>query len=113
MATLNYQNKNASSVFTNHDLAKGFSLAVGSALFVGISLRKLTSGLTKTATGSSLLFLNALVGSLASGTAGFCNTTCIRQAEVEKGIDVFTSPDMINPVGKSKICAKKAVQETA
>lgn len=78
MATLNYQNKNASSVFTNLDLVRGFSLAVTSALFVSISLRKITSGLTKTATGSRLLFLNALVGSVASGTAGFCNTTCIR-----------------------------------
>lgn len=63
---------------------------MGSALTVAVGLRKLTGGMTKTATGAKLLLLNTLVGSVAGGTASFCNTYCMRMAETEKGIDVFT-----------------------
>jgi len=78
MAGLNYANKNASCKFSNQDMIKGYGIAVTSALLVAISLRKLTSGLTKQATGSKLLVLNALVGSCAAGSAAYCNTTSMR-----------------------------------
>lgn len=71
-------------------MGKGYVCAVGSALAVAITLRKLTGGMTKTATGTKLLLLNTLVGGAAGGCASFCNTYCMRMAETEKGIDVFS-----------------------
>ena len=94
MAGLNYANRNPSSTFTNQDLSMGYAAAVGSSLTVAISLRMLTSGLTKKASGSRLLVLNTIVSAFAASCAGFCNTTFMRQAEVSQGIDVFTSPDL-------------------
>ena len=94
-------------------MAKGYLCAVGSALTVAVGLRKLTSGMTKTATGTRLLLLNTLVGALAGGTASFCNTYCMRMAEIEKGIDVFSDEALQTKVGVSKIAAESAVTETA
>lgn len=96
-------------------MVRGYSVAVTSALFVAISLRKLTSGLTKSATGGRLLVLNSLVASCAAGSASYCNTTSMRQAEVQNGINVYSSPSLSKEshIGVSKICAKQAVRETA
>jgi len=115
MAGLNYANKNDSCSFTTLDMVRGYSIAVTSALFVAMSLRKLTSGITKSATGPRLLLLNSLVASCAAGSASYCNTTSMRQAEVKNGINVYSSPNLSpdSHVGVSKICAKQAVRETA
>ena len=89
--------------------------AVSSSLIVAMTLRKLTGGMSKSATGTKLMLINSFVAAVASSSASFCNTTCMRQAEVKQGIDVYTSQDL-NPeskVGISKICAQKAVKETA
>jgi len=94
MAGLNYANKNDSCKFTTQDMLKGYGVAVTSALLVAISLRKMTSGLTKSATGTRLLVLNAFVGSCAAGSASYCNTTSMRQAEITNGIEVFSSPTL-------------------
>ena len=108
MAGLNYANKNPSCTFSNEDLAKGYFAAVGSSLFVAIALRKMTANLSKGATGSRLLLLNTLVASLASGAASYCNTTFMRQKEVDSGILVYAN-DSLDPesqIGVSKICAR-------
>jgi len=96
-------------------MIRGYSVAVTSALFVAISLRKLTSGLTKSATGPRLLVLNSLVASCAAGSASYCNTTSMRQAEVQNGIKVYSSPSLSpeSHLGVSKLCAQQAVRETA
>ena len=52
---MNYGNKNSSCSYTNSDLAKGYSAAVGSAVGVSLVLRKLTRGLTNNASGMRLL----------------------------------------------------------
>lgn len=83
MAGLNYANKNPNSTFSNEELMKGYSASVSSSLLVAITLRKLTQNLTRTATGTKLILLNTLVGSLASASAGFCNTTLMRKPEVD------------------------------
>ena len=80
---------------------------------VAISLRKLTSGMTKTATGTKLLLLNALVGGTAGATANFCNTYCMRMAETEKGINVYKDKKLEQIAGVSKLAATSAVTETA
>ena len=49
-------------------------------------LRKLTQGMTKTASGKKLLLLNTFVGGTAGACASFCNTFFMRKAEMDKGI---------------------------
>lgn len=83
MAGLNYQNKNESCTYTNKDLRKGYFGAVGSALFVSLSLRRATQGLVKSASGNKLLLLNGLIGSVGAGTASYFNTQAMRRAEAE------------------------------
>jgi hypothetical protein len=93
-AGLNYGNKNSSCAYSNNDMLKGYLSAVGSALAVAVTLRKLTAGMTKTATGKKLLLLNTLVGGTAGACASFCNTYCMRMAETEKGIDVYQDAEL-------------------
>ena len=76
-------------------------------------LRILTAGATKRATGSKLLMLNCMVGATAGGCASFCNTLCMRYAEIEKGIDICEDKELTKKIGISKVCAKNAVIETS
>lgn len=80
---------------------------------IALTLRKLTAGMTATATGKKLILLNALVGGTAGGGASFCNTFFMRRAEIEKGITVYEDANTEKEVGISKICANSAVVETA
>lgn len=75
---MNFGNKNSTCEYTNTDLIGGYGAAVTAALSVSVTLRKLTAGLTKTATGSKLLILNAAVGGTAGACASFCNTYFMR-----------------------------------
>ena len=112
-AGLNFGNKNSTCTYTNTDLAQGYLAAVSSSITVGVILRKLTAGLTQGATGKKLLLLNTLVGCTAGGCASFCNTACMRRAEVNKGIKVYQDENLENYAGISKVAAQSAVQETA
>ena len=106
MAALNYHNRNESSIISNREIFKGFSMAVGSAIIVALTLRRLTSRIKV-----SGLILNAGISSVASSCAGVCNTVFMRQAEIKQGIDYYSSPDL-NPdskIGVSTECAKKAI----
>ena len=80
-AGLNFGNKNSTCSYTNTDLLTGYVAAVASSLTVAVSLRKLTEGITKTATGKKLIIVNTLVGATAGGCASFCNTFFMRRAE--------------------------------
>ena len=73
----------------------------------------MTAGVTKRSTGTKLLLLNALVGGSAGAAASFCNTMCMRYAEIEKGIDVCEDEELTKRLGISKVCAKSAVIETS
>tara|TARA_B110001450_G_C17584655_1_gene466444 strand:- start:402 stop:1115 length:714 start_codon:yes stop_codon:yes gene_type:complete len=101
-AGLNFGNKNSTCEYTDAELFKGYVAAVGSSLSVAITLRKLTAGVTKTATGKKLLLLNTLVGGTAGACASFCNTYFMRMAETEKGIDVFADEELTKKAGVSK-----------
>lgn len=85
-AGLNFGNKNSTCNYTNADLGKGYVAAISSSITVAVTLRKMTAKMTATATGKKLLLLNCLVGATAGGCASFCNTMCMRYAEIEKGI---------------------------
>ena len=112
-AGLNYGNKNSSCNYTNMDLGSGFGAAITSSIVVGLSLRKMTAGMTATATGKKLLLLNVLVGASASGSANFCNTMCMRYTEIKSGITVYSDDELTNKAGVSKACAEVAVYNTA
>jgi hypothetical protein len=86
---------------------------VGSSVVVALTLRKVFAGVTRAVTGSKLILINALVSATASGSAGFLNSYCMRGKEMEQGIDVFADEQMTEKLGISKVCAKKAVKETA
>ena len=73
MAGLNYANKNESCTYTNQDLMRAYFSAVGSALFVGLGLRKATQGLIMNATGNKLLLINGAIGSIARTSASYFN----------------------------------------
>ena len=80
---------------------------------MGLSLRKLSAGMTKKATGTGLLLLNTMVGATAGAAASFCNTYAMRYAEINKGIEIFGDEKMTNKLGISKLAAKSAVTETS
>lgn len=115
MAGLNYANKNPSSTFTNKDLFQGYCASVSASILTAISLRKLTGGLTQKATGPRLMILNTMVAAVASSSAGYVNTTLMRQPEAKSGIKVYSSKSMKESecLGVSQTCAKKAITETA
>lgn len=108
MAGLNYANKNPSCTFSNEDLAIGYGAAVSSSIIVAVALRKMTANMTKGSTGAKLLLLNTFVNATASGSASFFNTSCMRRAEVQKGINVYSSESLSpeSEIGISKICAQ-------
>ena len=112
-AGLNYGNRNASSKYTNKDLAMGYSAAVGSSVSVALVLRKMFANMTKKVQGSRLILINSVVSSIAGGTASFLNTFFMRRVEMENGINVFSDPQLTQKVGISRTCAQKAILETA
>lgn len=112
-AGLNFGNKNSTCEYTTTDLAKGYFAAVGSSVSVAMLLRMITAGATRRASGTKLLLLNTLVGSTAGGCASFCNTMCMRYAEIEKGIEICEDGELKKKIGISKACAKSAVIETS
>lgn len=112
-AGLNFGNKNSTCEYSNMDLFKGYCAAIGSSVGVALTLRFLTQGITKRATGTKLLLLNTIVGGSAGACASFCNTMCMRYAEIEKGIDVCEDENLEKKLGISKVCAKSAVVETS
>jgi len=75
---MNYGNKNSTCNYTNTDLAMGYTAAASSSVAVALTLRALTSGMTKTATGKKLLVLNAMVGGIAGGAASGINAYLMR-----------------------------------
>lgn len=80
---------------------------------MALLLRKLFANVSRSVTGSKLILVNSLIAAMASGTAGFLNTFCMRKVEMNNGIEVFSDEQLSEKVGISKVCAKKAIIETA
>lgn len=79
---MNYGNRNSSSTYTNKDLAIGYSAAILSSVGLALFLRKATSKVTKTLTGSRLILMNSFVNLVANAAANFLNTYCMRRSEM-------------------------------
>lgn len=91
-AGLNYGNRNASSTYTVSDLVKGYCAAVGSSVSTALLLRYLFKPLVSKieraggSHSSKIILVNALVASIAGGTASFLNTYFMRRSEMNQGI---------------------------
>ena len=90
---------------------KSYSVAVVSSIAVALGIRKSLERYTRNMHGSKLIMMNSISSFFACSTAGYLNAWFMRRTELEKGIDVLD--DKGNVYGKSKACAKKAVNQTA
>jgi len=88
-ACWNYSNRNATSTFTNKELAMAYTGAVSSSILLALGGRWLTQKFGVTAGSvSKLRFVNGLVSLVAMSTAGFLNLFLIRYNEMRKGVQV-------------------------
>jgi len=106
-ACWNYSNRNATSTFTNKELAIAYGGAVSSSIGVALFGRWLSQkfGITSGSI-SKVRFVNGLVTLFALSTAGFLNLYLIRYNEMLKGIKVTKDG---KDYGLSKEAAKRAV----
>ena len=111
-AGFNYGNKNTSCKYTNEDILKGYAAALTASISVAYTVRKLTAGITRGATGNRLLLLNAFMCTCAGTSAGFCNTYFMRSTEREKGITVYSDQECTKEIGVSKKSGESAVFQT-
>lgn len=111
-AIMNYGNANASSPYTTNDLMRSYGAAVGTSAGIALLIRQINAKRSAVATGARLIMLNAITSTIACACGGFANNYFMRMVELEKGIEL-TDPDTGEALGKSKICAKTAVWQTA
>mmetsp|Transcript_12876 Transcript_12876/g.17325 ORF Transcript_12876/g.17325 Transcript_12876/m.17325 type:complete len:233 (-) Transcript_12876:178-876(-) len=111
-AALNYENRNASSTYTTEDIAISYCVATSSAIAVALGIRKAVEKQARQLKGGKLVMLNSVSSFVACALSGFLNAYFMRQTEIKKGIDVFDKYTGEN-LGKSKVCAEKAVLQTS
>ena len=99
-AALNYQNRNASSLYTTEDIAKSYAIATSSAIAISLGIRKGLDPIAKNAKGGKLVMLNALSSFAACAAAGYLNAYFMRKTEMDKGIDVLDK-ETLESYGKS------------
>lgn len=110
-ACLNYNNRNATTVFTNKELGIAYTGAVTTSISIALIGRWLSKRFGTTAGSiSSQRFRNGLVSLCALATAGFLNLFLIRYNEMAKGVTLRYKD---KECGISKEAAKKAVISSA
>lgn len=106
-ACWNYSNRNATSSFTNKELAIAYGGAVSSSIGLALIGRWLTTKFgVSSGSISKIRFVNGVVSLVALSTAGFLNLFLIRYNEMLKGIKVTHKE---KEYGISKNAAKHAV----
>ena len=111
-AGMNYGNRNASSKYTNADLARGYAGAVVTSVGIALIGRTVCANWLKSLKGGKLIVANAFLNYLAAAFAGSSNLALMRYKELKEGIDVQNKKGTIT-YGKSKEAGKKAIKETA
>ena len=110
-ACWNYSNRNATSTFTNKELAMAYGGAVSSSVGIALVGRKLGQRFgISTGAISKIRLVNGLVSLAALSTAGFLNLFLIRYNEMRKGITVTHNG---KSMGISKKAARTAVLSSA
>lgn len=107
-AMLNYENRNATSDYTTHDVIYSYGIATAASIGVALFIRRALKRQTANNTGSWKYIINGVSSFWACSIAGFLNAWVMRTTEMKKGIDVL-DPETKEPVGVSKNCARKAV----
>jgi len=105
---LNYENRNATSDYTTHDVIYSYGIATAASIGVALFIRRALKRQTANNTGSWKYIINGVSSFWACSIAGFLNAWVMRTTEMKKGIDVL-DPETKEPVGVSKNCARKAV----
>ena len=77
-AALNYQNRNASSLYSTEDIAKSYAIATTSAIGISLGVRKAVDPIAKKSSGGRLVMLNAVSSFLACAAAGYLNAYFMR-----------------------------------
>lgn len=108
---VNYANANKSNPLSNSQLATNYVLAVTGSCSVAVGLNSLLPRI-KSLSANTKALLSRLVPFAAVVSAGMLNVYLMRRQEIEHGITVFDEKTN-EPLGKSRIAAKKAVWETA
>lgn len=110
-ASLNYNNRNATSSFSNKELGIAYTGAVATSISIALVGRWLSQRFgSQSGSISSQRFRNGLVTLFALSTAGFLNLFLIRYNEMLKGV---TLKHKNKEYGISKEAAKKAVISSA
>jgi sideroflexin-5 len=77
-AALNYGNRNASSNYTEKDIAKSYGAACASSIGVALGVRKALESKTRHMKGAKLVIFNSISAFFACSTAGFLNAYFMR-----------------------------------
>lgn len=100
-AGMNYGNRNASSPYTNGDLARGYSGAVAVSVSIALFTRTIFAKQLVGMKGPKLVVANAFLNYIAGATAGACNLALMRSKELKDGILVTNEAGTVE-YGKSK-----------
>ena len=108
---VNYSNRNASSKFTNQDLAKAYFIAWAASIGVGLGIKNLIGPFEYLFKGSKAFFFMFTISFIANSAANGTNLLVIRNKEFREGIPVLTKDG--EEVGISKKVGRSAVLQTA
>jgi tricarboxylate carrier len=107
-ALVNYFNRNATSVASDSVLLASYSGAVASAISIAYGLSRVVKRFSSPERASTLLKFIAMPTSMVASSV---NCLIMRWPETQTGISVCDSQTGAE-VGRSRIAAKKAIQET-
>lgn len=108
---MNYLNRNATSLYTTEDILKSYVAAVSASVITALSIRHAVSGYTSKLSGGKLIVANSISSFFACAIAGYLNAKIMRNTELQLGIDVTDADG--KQLGKSKVAARMAVDQTA
>ena len=77
-ASLNYANRNGSSLYANTDIAKSYGIATSTAIVVALGIRKTVQKQATKLRGGKLVMLNSVSAVTACALAGFVNAFIMR-----------------------------------
>lgn len=88
-AVMNYGNRNASSKYTNGDIAKSYFSACTIAVILSLGIRRAVASRVAGQTGATMVMYNTVSTYIACAAAGFSNCYLMRRTELMNGINVL------------------------
>lgn len=109
---MNYTQRNASSDYTEKDLARGYTGAVTTSVAIGVYGRILGDKTFRKLSGAKLVFANAILNYVARAFGNIANITLMRYKELSEGVKV-ENKEGTKTYGTSFTAGKQAVGLTA